>query len=128
MLGLPEPRVLAAAKKAWRADRKPANILLVLDTSGSMQEEDRLARAKAGLRVFFRDVGPNDRVGLLTFSDKLVEVAPIAPFSSAGEGAAGRGLGAVCRRWHRVLRGGRARLSDRAARCATVSASTPSCC
>ena len=30
---LPEPRVLAAIKAAWRGDRKPANILLVLDTS-----------------------------------------------------------------------------------------------
>jgi Ca-activated chloride channel homolog len=84
VLALPEPRVLAAAKKAWRADRKPANILLVLDTSGSMNEEDRLVRAKAGLRVFFRDVGPNDRVGLLTFSDKLRRIEPIAPFAENG--------------------------------------------
>ncbi len=85
VLGLPEPRVLAAAKKAWRADRKPANILLVLDTSGSMREEDRLERAKAGLRVFFRDVGPNDRVGLQTFSDQLRELEPIAPYKENGE-------------------------------------------
>ena len=39
VLGLPEPRVLAAIKDAWRADRKPANVLLVLDTSGSMNDE-----------------------------------------------------------------------------------------
>ena len=35
-LGLPEPRVLALLKRTWREDRKPANVLLVLDTSGSM--------------------------------------------------------------------------------------------
>jgi Ca-activated chloride channel family protein len=85
VLGLPEPRVLAAAKKAWRADRKPANILLVLDTSGSMQDEDRLVRAKAGLRTFFRDVGPNDRVGLTAFSDQLRPLEPIAPFAQNGD-------------------------------------------
>jgi Ca-activated chloride channel family protein len=84
VLGLPEPRVLAAAKRTWRADRKPANILLVLDTSGSMQDEDRLARAKAGLRTFFRDVGPNDRVGLLAFSDELRRLEPIGPFKANG--------------------------------------------
>ena len=50
----PEPRVLAAIKNAWRRDRKPANILLVLDTSGSMNDEQRLERAKAGLDVFFK--------------------------------------------------------------------------
>jgi Ca-activated chloride channel family protein len=81
VLGLPEPRVLAAAKKTWRADRKPANILLVLDTSGSMVDENRLLHAKAGLRAFFRDVGPRDRVGLLAFSDQLRQLEPIAPFS-----------------------------------------------
>ena len=63
MLQLPEPRVLAAIKKAWRRDRKPANILLVLDTSGSMNEEQRLDRAKAGLDVFFRNVEPQDSSG-----------------------------------------------------------------
>src|SRR5215207_119041 len=38
-LALPEPRVLALLKRTWREDRKPANVLLVLDTSGSMTEE-----------------------------------------------------------------------------------------
>ena len=70
MLQLPEPRVLAGIKKAWRRDRKPANILLVVDTSGSMAEEDRLARAQAGLEVFFRNVEPQDSVGLTTFSER----------------------------------------------------------
>ena len=71
MLPLPEPRVLAGIKKAWRRDRKPANILLVLDTSGSMNEEQRLARAKAGLDVFLREVEPQDSVGLTIFSEKV---------------------------------------------------------
>ena len=84
VLGFPEPRVLAAAKAAWRADRKPVNILLVVDTSGSMQDENRLERAKTGLEVFFREVGPNDSVGLLTFSDQLKPIEPIAPFASNG--------------------------------------------
>ncbi len=82
VLGLPEPQVLAAAKKAWRADRKPANILLVLDTSGSMQDEDRLTRAKAGLRVFFGDVGPQDRVGLLAFNTELHPLVALGPYAT----------------------------------------------
>src|SRR5207247_6226270 len=81
VLGLPDPRVLATVKRTWRADRKPANVLLVLDTSGSMNSEHRLDRAKQGLKTFFRQVSPNDRVGLLIFSDRIQPLVPIGPFS-----------------------------------------------
>ena len=83
-LQLPEPRVLAGIKKAWRRDRKPANILLVLDTSGSMNEEQRLERAKAGLDVFFKNVEPQDSVGLTTFSEKVQPLIAPAPISETG--------------------------------------------
>ena len=79
VLGLPEPRVLAALKKAWRNDRKPANVLLVLDTSGSMTQEKRLENAKQGLKAFIKEVAPQDRVGLTTFSDRIQPLVKIAP-------------------------------------------------
>ncbi|MEA2154797.1 MAG: Ca-activated chloride channel, partial [Solirubrobacteraceae bacterium] len=79
VLGLPEPRVLAEVKKAWREDRKPANVLLVVDTSGSMNDENRLRNAKLGLRTFLREVAPQDRVGLSVFNDKVTPLSPIAP-------------------------------------------------
>jgi Ca-activated chloride channel family protein len=79
VLGLPEPRVLSHVKQAWREDRKPANVLLVVDTSGSMIEENRLDRAKEGLESFLREVSPNDRVGLTTFSDEIRALVPIEP-------------------------------------------------
>ncbi|MEX2253287.1 MAG: VWA domain-containing protein [Thermoleophilaceae bacterium] len=78
VLGLPEPRVLDRIRRTWRADRKPANVLLVFDTSGSMAEEDRLARAKEGLKVFLREASPNDRVGLVAFSDQVRVLEPVA--------------------------------------------------
>jgi Ca-activated chloride channel family protein len=80
VLSPPEPRVLAAAKNAWRADRKPANILLVLDVSGSMGDEHRLDRAKEGLDVFLRNIEKQDSVGLLTFNDELQPLFDITPF------------------------------------------------
>ncbi|HEX8646659.1 MAG TPA: VWA domain-containing protein [Thermoleophilaceae bacterium] len=79
VLGLPEPRVLSRVRETWREDRKPANVLLVVDTSGSMVEENRLERAKEGLEAFLREVSPNDRVGLTTFSDEIRPLVPIAP-------------------------------------------------
>ena len=79
VLGLPEPRVLAAVKKTWREDRKPANVLLVVDTSGSMNDEGRLQSAKDGLQTFLRAVAPQDRVGLTIFNDAITPLAPIRP-------------------------------------------------
>jgi Ca-activated chloride channel family protein len=79
VLGLPDPRVLAALRKAWREDRKAANVLLVLDTSGSMNSERRLENAKQGLRAFLREVAPQDRVGLTAFSDQIRPLVRIAP-------------------------------------------------
>jgi Ca-activated chloride channel family protein len=78
LLGLPSPRVLAAIKRSWFADRKPANILLVLDTSGSMNDQGRLAAAKAGIGEFIHQAAPQDRIGMLTFSDQIIQLAPIA--------------------------------------------------
>jgi Ca-activated chloride channel family protein len=80
VLGLPEPRVLDAVRRAWREDRKPASVLLVVDTSGSMAEESRLERAKDGLRSFFRNVGRQDSVGLTIFSDQITPLIPVGPY------------------------------------------------
>jgi Ca-activated chloride channel homolog len=79
-LELPESRVLALLKRTWREDRKPANVLLVLDTSGSMNDESRLENAKQGLDVFLSQVAPQDRVGLTTFSDQITPLVPVGPF------------------------------------------------
>jgi Ca-activated chloride channel family protein len=80
VLGLPEPRVLDRIKRAWREDRKPASVLLVVDTSGSMNDEDRLARAKEGLETFFEQVGRQDDLGLTIFSDQIQPLIPVGPF------------------------------------------------
>jgi len=83
VLGLPSPRVLDGIKRAWREDRKPANVLLVVDTSGSMGDENRLPGAKAGLETFFREVSANDRLGLTIFSERIQPLVPILPFSQS---------------------------------------------
>ena len=77
VLGLPEPRVLDRVRRTWREDRKPANVLLVLDTSGSMNDQNRLERAKQGLRTFLDEVSSKDRIGLTIFSDRLQPLIPI---------------------------------------------------
>ena len=76
---LPEPSVLNKVLTTWRRDRKPARVMLVLDNSGSMQDEDKLVHAKAGLLAFFRQVAPQDEIGLTKFSAKVTQLVAPAP-------------------------------------------------
>jgi Ca-activated chloride channel homolog len=82
VLRLPEPRVLARIKEAWHDDRKPANVMVVLDNSGSMGEEGKLTHAKQGLKAFLQQPGPNDRIGLMKFSNQATVLVPIAPMKT----------------------------------------------
>jgi Ca-activated chloride channel family protein len=81
-LSLPEPPVLNRVLTTWRRDRKPARVMLVLDNSGSMQDEDKLVHAKQGLLAFFRQVAPQDEIGLTKFSAKVTQLVAPAPFAS----------------------------------------------
>jgi Ca-activated chloride channel family protein len=79
-LELPQPEVLSRIKDLWHADRKPANVMLVVDTSGSMIEDSRLIHAIDGLHTFFDQLAPQDRVGLITFSSTSRQVVPLGEF------------------------------------------------
>jgi Ca-activated chloride channel family protein len=84
VLTVPSSRVLARLKQSWREDRKPANVMLVLDVSGSMSEDRRLASAKEGVRAFLGQAARADRIGLMRFSDKD-EIRTIVPLGTGRE-------------------------------------------
>ncbi len=79
-LSLPQPRVLDRIKSAWREDRKPANVMVVVDVSGSMGEEGKLDQAKQGLKAFFKEIGKQDNIGFVAFNDQVVVDKPIRRF------------------------------------------------
>jgi Ca-activated chloride channel family protein len=84
VLSLPQPAVLARIKRAWREDRKPANIMLVVDVSGSMSEEGKLDQAKRGLQAFFRQLSPRDRIGLISFNNEITPLVGIGEYERTG--------------------------------------------
>jgi VWFA-related protein len=69
-------------------ERKPVQVVLLLDVSASMRKEERLTRAVEAARLFVQALEPNDRVALATFSD---EVKVLEPFT----GDRGRVLAAL---------------------------------
>jgi Ca-activated chloride channel homolog len=79
-LTLPTPHVVNNLLQTWRRDRKPADVELILDNSGSMADDAKLDHAKQGLQAFFKQVAPQDEIGLAKFSDKITQLVPPAPF------------------------------------------------
>lgn len=76
-LPIPPADVIIAAKQSWAQNRKRADIVLVVDVSGSMQDNGKLDQAKSGLGTFLQRILPEDRVGLVSFSSQAnVEVEP----------------------------------------------------
>ncbi len=80
ILEVPSAEVIVAAKDTWSQNRKRADILLVVDTSSSMEGE-KLRLVKAGLEAFLVDLLPEDRVGLVTFDNEARLVVPPEPLS-----------------------------------------------
>ncbi|MCC5574758.1 VWA domain-containing protein [Microtetraspora sp. AC03309] len=75
-LSVPIPNVLDRTLKSWAELRKPANVLVVMDTSGSMGADvagtgkSKLDLAREAAINALPQFGPNDRVGLWMFSLK----------------------------------------------------------
>ncbi|MBD3147497.1 extracellular solute-binding protein [Microbispora bryophytorum] len=75
-LNTPTPQVLDRILKSWAELRKPANVLMVMDVSGSMGADvagtgkTKLDLAKQAAINALSQFGPNDRVGLWLFSLK----------------------------------------------------------
>lgn len=80
ILEVPRADVIVAAKNSWSLNRKRADIMLVVDTSGSM-EGDKIELVKAGLETFLLRILPEDRVGLITFDSEARVATPMAPLS-----------------------------------------------
>jgi len=82
LLEVPQPDVLKSIGDVWRLTKKPANIYLVVDVSGSMQGE-KLTGAKSALLSFIDQIeGDRDSVALVAFSDSISQPESLARLDS----------------------------------------------
>jgi Ca-activated chloride channel family protein len=80
VLPIPPAEVIVAAKNVWAQNRKRADIILVVDVSGSMEGE-KIEQVKAGMEAFLTRILPEDRVGLVSFASSAVLEVPPAPLA-----------------------------------------------
>jgi Ca-activated chloride channel family protein len=98
-------RVGVQGKVISRSQRKPAHLVFLVDTSGSMQPQDRLPLAKEAMKVAIKNLNENDTVAIVTYAGGTRDVlaptpatdhrrifAAIDSLSSGGGTAMGSGM------------------------------------
>jgi Ca-activated chloride channel family protein len=76
-LQLPSADVVSVVQSAWEGAKRRANVMLVVDTSGSMRG-DKLANTQKALRTFLAQI-PSDqeRVGLVEFNSHVTNIVEL---------------------------------------------------
>jgi Ca-activated chloride channel family protein len=103
VLEVPSAEVIQQAQRIWRDVKKPVDLMLVIDTSGSM-EGSKIAAARTSLVEFINLLSNRDRVGVLAFSDQINALTPLSPLSDKRED--------TTRRVSAIIEGGDTRLYD----------------
>lgn len=101
------------------AERKPANLVFLVDVSGSMSSSDKLDLAKRALRILVDNLGDGDEVALVTYAgstrvvleptgigDKARIHAAIEDLSAGGSTAMASGLELAYARASKMMRPG----------------------
>ncbi len=70
-LEVPSPDIINGILQAWRVQKKHSNVVLVLDTSGSMNEEGKIQSAREGAKQLVQLLDDGDTFSFLPFSSEL---------------------------------------------------------
>ncbi len=68
-LEVPSVEVMDGITRLWRMHKKRSNVALVIDVSGSMNDEDKIIYAREGAAKLVTMLGDEDQYSLLTFNN-----------------------------------------------------------
>jgi Ca-activated chloride channel family protein len=72
-------RVGVQGKVVSRSQRKPAHLVFLVDTSGSMNQQDKLPLAKEAMKLAVKNLNENDTVALVTYAGGTRDVLGPTP-------------------------------------------------
>ncbi|NJL05900.1 MAG: VWA domain-containing protein [Chloroflexaceae bacterium] len=93
LLEVPDTNVLRAIQEVWGTTKKRVEVQIVVDISGSMDDEARLMNAKRAIRDFIDQLDDEDHVGIIVFSDLATELTPLTALGPKRDDVLNRILG-----------------------------------
>lgn len=84
-LEVPSPQVMDAILKLFEDKKKSANVVLVLDTSGSMDDDRKIQNAREGAKQLVNLLSPEDRLSLVPFNNTINWASTDVPVKTGKE-------------------------------------------
>jgi Ca-activated chloride channel family protein len=78
VLEVPSAEVISAIQDLWRDVKKPVDVVVVMDVSGSMRGE-KIASARSSLLDFIGLLDDRDRLQVVVFSEEIIALTPLSP-------------------------------------------------
>ena len=104
VLEVPSAEVITAIQEVWRKEaKKPVDLVVVMDISGSMKGE-KINAARKSLLDFVNLLDDRDRLQVILFSDQITTLTPLSPLGEKRED--------VLRRISGITEGGNTSLYD----------------
>jgi Ca-activated chloride channel family protein len=84
-LQMPSQQVVQVVQNVWWYTKRPTNVFLVVDTSGSMEEGAKMESTREALITFLDNIrGDRDQVGLIEFGSGIKRSEPLNPVTDEG--------------------------------------------
>lgn len=105
VLEVPEAEVIEGVQYLWQQAKRPVDVTLVVDTSGSMSG-DKITTARNSLVEFINQLSNRDRVQMVLFNNQVSVLSPLTPLADKRE--------ELVRRVSGIIEGGDTSLYDAA--------------
>ncbi len=94
VLEIPPAEVISAIEALWKQVKKPVDLVLVVDTSGSMAGS-KITAARSSLMQFISLLDDRDRIEIITFNSDLLTLTDLSPVSEKRQDAITRVSGII---------------------------------
>jgi Ca-activated chloride channel family protein len=78
VLEIPSAAVITGIEALWRENKKPVDLVVVMDISGSMRG-DKITSARSSLMQFVGKLDDSDRLQIDLFNDQISTLTPLTP-------------------------------------------------
>jgi Ca-activated chloride channel family protein len=94
VLEVPSAEVTAAIRDLWKQVKRPVDLIVVMDTSGSM-EGDKITAARSSLMEFIRLIDDRDRLQVITFNSDVYLISALSPVGEKRDSVLSRVSGII---------------------------------